>query len=118
MPLLSNCDGQGRNIFKTLLNNVGEFQQLEALQHEISVDELCDSRVVWHQSCHLKFASAKIERAKLKRKRDANDVSREGRPPKRGSINQKNVCIFVIRGKWASTSANVRNGQRYKTNGN
>ena len=62
------------------------------------MDELCDNRAVWHQSCQLKFASARIERAKLKRKRDANAVSREGRAPKRGSINQKNVCIFVIRG--------------------
>ena len=59
------------------------------IQHGISLDDLCDNRAVWHKSCHLKFASSKIERVKSKRKRDANDESSEGRmAPNRGSINQ------------------------------
>ena len=80
------------------------------------MDELCDNRAVWHKSCHLKFASAKIERARLKRKRDANDV-RQGAEE---GVEQSEECLYFCNQgeKWASTSANVRNGQRYKTNGN
>ena len=93
---LSNCDGQGKDIHKTFLNNVNEFQQLGVLpvkppwiQHRISLDDIFDNRAVWHKSCHLKFASSKIERVKSKGKRNANDQSSEGRrAPKTGSINK------------------------------
>ena len=59
------------------------------IQHGISLDDLFDNRAVWHKSCHLKFASSKLERVKSKGKRNANDQSSEGRrAPKTGSINK------------------------------
>ena len=57
------------------------------------MDELCQNKVVWHKSCHLKFATSKLNREQLKRQRrnDESDVRRSKR-----QLVEKNAgeCIF------------------------
>ena len=64
------------------------------LKEDISVEEFCTYRAVWHKSCHLNFANSKLERAqqKLKRKSTA-DSSSQARKVKR-HVSDHYVCIF------------------------
>lgn len=64
------------------------------LKEDISVEELCTNRAVWHKSCHLKFANSKLERAqqRIKRKSTA-DSSSQAKKAKR-KVSDQNVCVF------------------------
>jgi len=99
-PLDSLQDGAGIEAYRSFLTNVVEFRKIGSLpveltlKEDISVEELCTNRAVWHKSCHLKFANSKLERAqqKIKRKRIA-DSSSQARKAKR-KVSDQNVCIF------------------------
>ena len=66
------------------------------LKEDISVEELCTYRAVWHKSRHLKFANSKLERAQQKIKRKSRvtaDSSSQAKKAKR-QVKDQNVCIF------------------------
>ena len=99
-PLDSLQDGAGIEAYRSLLNNVVEFRKIGSLpvevtlKEDISVEELCTNRAVWHKSCHLKFANSKLERAqqRIKRKSTA-DSSLQAKKAKR-KVSDQNVCVF------------------------
>lgn len=64
------------------------------LKEDISIEELCTYRAVWHKSCHLKFANSKLDRAqqKIKRKSTADSSSRAKKAKRQ--VSDQNVCIF------------------------
>lgn len=99
-PLDSLQDGAGIEAYRSFLNNVVEFRKIGSLpvelklKEDISIEELCTYRAVWHKSCHLKFANSKLDRAqqKIKRKSTA-DSSSQAKKAKR-QVSDQNVCIF------------------------
>lgn len=99
-PLDSLQDGAGIEAYRSFLNNVVEFRKIVSLpvelklKEDISIEELCTYRAVWHKSCHLKFANSKLDRAqqKIKRKSTA-DSSSQAKKAKR-QVSDQNVCIF------------------------
>ena len=67
------------NIYNTFLFNVTRFKDLNSLPVELkfniettTVDDLLNNSAKWHQSCHLKFSSSKLEKAQ-KRKSVSSD---------------------------------------------
>ena len=101
-PLDSLQDGAGIEAYQSFLNNVVEFRKIGSLpvelklKEDISVEELCTYRAVWHKSCHLKFANSKLERAQQKIKRKSTvtvDSSSQAKKAKR-QVSDQNICIF------------------------
>ena len=98
-PLDSFQDGAGIEAYRSFLNNIVEFRKLGSLpveltlKEDISVDEFCTNRAVWHKSCHLKFANSKLERAQQKIKRKSTANSSKAKKVKR-QVSDQNVCIF------------------------
>ena len=62
------------NIYNTFVSNVTCFKDLNSLPVELkfniqttTVDDLVSNGAKWHQSCHLKFSSSKLERAQKRK---------------------------------------------------
>ena len=88
------------DVHKNFLRNVEEFQKLNSLPVNVNFGEegtatnFLDNKASWHKQCHQKFNNSKLERAKLKRRREASETEDEQCRPKRQSFMQKNICIF------------------------
>ena len=62
------------NIYNTFLSNVTHFKNLSSLPVELkfnmettTVDDLVSNSAKWHQSCHLKFSSSKLEKVQKRK---------------------------------------------------
>ena len=62
------------NIYNTFLSNATRFKNLSSLPVELkfnkettTVDDLVSNSAKWHQSCHLKFSSSKLEKVQKRK---------------------------------------------------
>eukprot|EP00112_Aurelia_sp_Birch-Aquarium-sp1_P024788 Seg7984.2 transcript_id=Seg7984.2/GoldUCD/mRNA.D3Y31 product="hypothetical protein" protein_id=Seg7984.2/GoldUCD/D3Y31 len=92
-----SLQGNGLELYTAFLQNVKRFDKIGQLPASIPFDEdvtareLLDYKAKWHKSCHLKFATSKLENAKRKR----TDSNKE-RKSKRKLVEAPNqeTCIF------------------------
>ena len=70
------------------------FQQRYFIGNGLTADDLLAHHAPWHKSCHLKYSTSKLTRAK-KRKADCNEPERM--PRKRQAMNFAN-CLFCDKG--------------------
>ena len=67
--------------YKSFLNNVRAFKNLDCLPVDISfdleettVEIMIANRAKWHRSCHLKFKSSKLKKAEERSRRASSDT--------------------------------------------
>ena len=78
-PIDSLQKDSGLEVHATFLQNVGKFEELDALpvkvylSREITPELLLKCWAAWHKSCHLKSSNSKLELVSKKRKRDECD---------------------------------------------
>ena len=85
------------------MDNVNQFRKFDALPiqlvwgNDTTADVLYDNAASWHHSCHIKFAKAKVERIKERKRKQSTDTSSE-RHSKRKLLETDNaLCIFCGR---------------------
>ncbi|KAJ7381361.1 hypothetical protein OS493_001489 [Desmophyllum pertusum] len=102
-----------RSVYSPFLQNVSEFNSLEALPISLSlpldininVDVLIDKEASWHKSCHLQFSTSKLNKTKERaaRKREKaqaqpeDEEVRASKTPRLSSHNKEN-CILCGQG--------------------
>ena len=87
-------------VYTNFIDNVNEFRKYDALPvqlvwgNDITADVLYDNAASWHHSCHIKFAKAKVDRIKARKRKQSTDTSSE-RHSKRKLLETDNaLCIF------------------------
>ena len=87
-------------VYTNFIDDVNEFRKFDALPvqlvwgNDITADVLYDNVASWHHSCHIKFAKAKVDRIKERKRKQSTDTSSE-RCSKRKLLETGNaLCIF------------------------
>ena len=72
-PLNSEGPGDKSEAYLSFLGNVSEFRKLDQLPvslkfgEDVDVDQLMRNQAKWHKSCHLKFCTHKLQRARKRK---------------------------------------------------
>ena len=61
---------------------------------ETILQRMYDNAENWHHSCHIKFAKAKVDRIKERKRKQSTDTSSEGRSKRKLSETDNALCIF------------------------
>ena len=86
-------------VYTNFIDNVNEFRKSDALPvqlvwgNDITVDVLYDNVASWHHSCHIKFAKAKVDRIKERKRKQSTDTS-ERRSNRKLLETDDALCIF------------------------
>ena len=95
----------GLEVYTTFLENAREFREIGALPVELNfgcegtADIFLTNQAKWHKSCHLKFASSKLSRAKQRKRKISDDGNMDRRQSKRQALCAPlslDVCIFCM----------------------
>ena len=96
---LDSCGKDGDKFYSSFLENLEKFRRISALptkiffENGLTADDLPAHHAPWHKSCHLKYSTSKLTRAK-KRKADCNEPERM--PRKHQAMNFAN-CLLCER---------------------
>lgn len=98
-PMNANSTQEDKlDVYQSFLKNVAELTCIDSLPVELTLgpdvtaDTLMDHMASWHKSCHLKFSSSKLQKAKKKREADREHLDCR-RPFKRQALGAQE-CIF------------------------
>ena len=87
-------------VYTNFIDNVNKFQKFDVLPvhlvwgNDITTDVLYDNAARWHHSCHIKFAKAKVDRIKKRKRKQSTDTSSERHSKRKLLETDDTFCIF------------------------